>query len=212
MSDSTAIVSQSNVVLRRALEACAPLRGLNVFLDHALDAGDRVRVPKETKLIGYAKQEHAFLVFLKTLEPHLPRTPKTGPRSQGELLLRTETDQTWQVLFRYRDEPRIVVHRLAWLGVPLGKIRPLRAPKKPAAQGAGAESSKARPVAGTRFVDASGDFVVARVAQNRLVVVRGAAGSKGRTSTKTFAHQWQAKAAFERLVASLRQNGFRRGR
>lgn len=207
MSDSTTIVKQSNVVLRRALEACAPMRGQNAFLDHALDAGDRVHVPPETKLIGYAKQEQAFLVFLKTLEPHLPKTPKTGPRSQGVLLLRAESGLSWQVFFRYRDQPKIVVHRLAWLGVPLGKVRPLRAPRKAAsASSAGAEA------AGTRFVDASGDFAVLRVASNRLVVVRGSAGSRGKASTKTFAHQWQAQAAFDRLAASLRKAGFRRGR
>lgn len=209
MSDSTTIVKQSNVVLRRALEACAALRGQNVFLDHALDAGDRVSIPEETKLIGYTKQEQSFLVFLKTIEPHLPRTPKTGPRSQGELLLRTESGHTWQVLFRYRDEPKIVVHRLAWLGVPLGKVRPLRAPRTTATQ---RPTTKPAATPGTRFVDASGDFVVLRAASNRLVVVRGSAGTKGRTHTKTFAHRWQAEAALERLATSLRKQGFRRGR
>jgi hypothetical protein len=211
VSESTRIEKQTNVVLRRALEVCAPLRGKNAFLDHALDAGDRVHLPDETRLIGYAKQEQAFLVFLKTLEPHLPRTPKTGPRSQGELLLRSESGHAWQVIFRYRDAPKIVVHRLAWLGVPLGKVRPLRAPKG-AGSGTGASKTKAATTPGTRLVDPSGDFAVLRVASHRLVVVRGSAGSKGKTSTKTFAHQWQAKAAFDRLAGALRKKGFRRGR
>lgn len=198
MGDSTRVVKQTNVVLKHALAACAALRGQNAFLDLALDAGDRVHLPPSTKLVGYAKQEQAFLTFLKTLEPHLPKTPKTGPRSHGELLLRTESGQTWQVLFRYRDEPRVVVHRLAWLGVPLWKVRPLRVPKS------------ASPSAGARFVDASGEFVVTRVDGKQLVVVRGAAGSKGTSTTKTFAHPRQAAAALERLEAGLRAKGFRR--
>lgn len=209
MSDPTEIVRQTNVRLKGALAACAHLRGKNAFLDHALDAGDRVSIPEETRLVGYAKQEKEFLVFLKTIEPHLPTTPSLGPRSQGTLELRTEGGGTWQVLFWYRATPKIVVHKVAWVGVPLGAIKPLRAPKG-ATKSTGAPATKT--IAGTRFVDASGDFVIARVAGSRLVIVRGAAGSAGRKSGKTFDHVWKANAAFEKLAASLRKQGFRRAR
>lgn len=196
MGTATAVVSEKNVKLRGALEACAGLRGLNAFLDHALDAG-RIHLPEETKLVGYAAQERAFLVFLKTLEPHLPKSPERGPRSRGELLLRSETNETWLIIFRYGARPQIAVRRLAWLGVPLGKVRPLRAGKG------------AREVKGTRLVDPSGDFVVARVEGNRLIVVRGAAGSRGKEVTQTFAHPKQATAALDRLLSALRRKHFR---
>jgi hypothetical protein len=190
-------------VIRRALEACASLRGKNVFLDLALDAGDRVHLPEESKLVGYPKQERAFLVFLKTIEPHLPTSPSSGHRSLGSLVLQSEAGAMWHVSFSYGLRPKITVQRVAWVPVPLGAIRALPTPKS---------AKKSPSIPGTRFVEALGDFAVLRVAANRLVVVRGSAGTQGKTSTKTFAHQWQATAAFERLATSLQKKGFRRAR
>lgn len=210
MSDATSIVRQTNVKLKGALAACAHLRGKNAFLDHALDAGDRVHVPEETRLVGYAKQEKEFLVFLKTIEPHLPKTPTVGHLSQGTLELRTEGGGSWVVLFRYGNTPKITVQKVAWIGVPLGAIKPIRAPKGTAKTAGGAPATKV--IAGTRFVDPSGDFVILRVAGSRLVIVRGAAGSPGKKSEKAFDHVWKATAAFEKLAASLRKKGYRRAR
>lgn len=204
MSDATTIVKQSNVVLREALRACAALRGQNVFLDHALDASDRVHLPEETKLVGYGAQEKAFLVFLKTLEPHLPRTPATGPRSRGELLLRTESGATWFVLFVYGRMPKITVQRLAWVPVPFGTARALRASKGPVVK-----APKRPTAAPTRLVDPSGAFVIAEVSAKRLVVVRGHAGEKGRQSAKSYARPQLASLALQRLIGSLRAKGYR---
>ncbi|WP_158616705.1 hypothetical protein [Corallococcus sp. CA054B] len=43
-----------------------------------------------------------------------------------------------------------------------------------------------------------------------LNVRKGELGTQGRTSSKRFAHEWQAKAAADRLMKKLRAEGFTR--
>lgn len=196
------MVGERNVRVAGALKACASLRGRNVFLDHALDAG-RVRLPEGTRLIGYPVQEQAFLVFLATLAPHLPRAPKMGSASYGELTLRSESGATWHVWLQYGDRPEVRVRRLAWIDVPMRGVRPLEV--RPAT---GARA-KAGPKE-TLYVDPEGSFVALRVAGATLHTRRGHAGEKGRSSKKVYAHRWQADAALERAAKALRKSGYRR--
>lgn len=202
MSDATRIVIQRNVRLAAALRACAMLRGQNVFLDHALDSGGAgLRLPARTRLVGYPAQEKAFLVFLKTLEPHLPRTPTVGPGSTGELVLHAESGAKWHVAFRYGKSPEIRVRTLAWLDVPTKAIQPLAsAPRAVTASGRSE----------ILLVDPDGSFVALRVAATTVHMRRGSAGEKGRVSKKVYAHRWQAEAALERAMKTLRARGFRR--
>ncbi|MBX7194237.1 MAG: hypothetical protein K1X94_19435 [Sandaracinaceae bacterium] len=84
-------------------------------------------------------------------------------------------------------------------------------PKKTPKSGSVAPTptTKRPPIVQTRLVDRSGDFVVVHTQGKRLVVVRGAAGEKGRKSTKTYARPQLASLALQRLIASLRTKGYR---
>lgn len=187
---------------------CAALQGRNVFLDAVLlngpsKAGElQLALPEETKFLGYARPEQEYLAFLRTVEPFLPKTPETGHRSWGEALFESEAQARWHITFHFGTKPQVRVRRAAWVDVSLKAAKPLAAPKKPAGGGIRGEVLYARAD--------DGRFQGVRVARGVLHVRKGSLGEKGRTTSKRFAHEWQAKAAADRLMKKLRKEGFTR--
>ncbi|RKH18434.1 hypothetical protein D7V77_34140 [Corallococcus sp. CA041A] len=184
---------------------CAALQGRNVFLDAVLlkgptKAGElQLELPESTRLLGYERSEKEYLAFLRTVEPFLPRTPASGYRSWGEALFESEAQARWHVTFVFGTKPQVRVRRAAWLDVSLKDAKPLAAPKKPA-------GGKGEVL----YAHEDGRFQGVRVARHVLNVRKGDLGTKGRTSSKRFAHEWQSKAAADRLMKKLRAEGFTR--
>ncbi|MBN9686501.1 MULTISPECIES: hypothetical protein [unclassified Corallococcus] len=206
MGDSTRLESARNVrVSAEFWKQCAALQGRNAFLDAVLlkgptKAGElQLELPESTRVLGYARQEKEYLAFLRTVEPFLPRTPESGHRSWGEALLESEAQARWHVTFHFGTKPQVRVRRAAWVDVSFKDAKPLVAPKKPA-------GGKGEVL----YAHDDGEFRGVRVARNVLNVRKGHLGSPGRTSSKRFAHEWQAKAAADRLMKKLRAEGFTR--
>ncbi len=93
------------------------------------------------------------------------------------------------------------MRRAAWVDVSLKAAKPLVAPKKPAGGGVRGE---------VLYAHADSRFQGVRVARSVLHVRKGSLGEKGRTTSKRFAHEWQAQAAADRLMKKLRKEGFTR--
>jgi hypothetical protein len=191
----TKVVSQRNVRLSEALRRAAPLEGANRFLDEALRTG-AVALPSGGRLLGDPAREREFLVFLRTVTPWLPTSPASGPGSVGEVLLRSGTNETWLVAFHYGPRPSVRVRRLAWVDVPLGKSRALKV-------------ARGGPP-GVLYSDGRRS-VRLRLARTVLTIERHE-GARRRTTTRGYAHQWQAEAALEREAAAARRLGLRRSR
>ncbi|PTL81607.1 hypothetical protein [Vitiosangium sp. GDMCC 1.1324] len=208
MGDATKLVGARNVrVSAEFWKQGEALRGKNVFLDLVLEKGPGktgelpLELPEETRLLGYARQERDYLAFLRTVEPFLPGTPTTGYRSWGEALFESEAQARWHVTFHFGAKPRVRVRRMVWADVSLAAVKPLVARRT--AQGGKGE---------VLYVHADTRFHGVRVARNVLAIRKGRLGEVERTSSKRYAHEWQAKAAAEKLMVKLRAEGFTRRR
>jgi predicted DNA-binding WGR domain protein len=206
MGDSTRLVSARNVRVAAGFwKQAEALRGKNVFLDMALEHGPgkdgalNLKLSDETRLLGYPRQEKDYLVFLRTVESFLPATPTTGHRSLGEALFESEAQARWHVTFLFGVKPRVRVQRLVWADLGLSTVKPLVAAKVPA-------GGKGEIV----YVNGDTAFQGVRVSRNVLAIRKGWLGEKGKTSSKRFAHEWQAQAAADRLMKKLREQGYRR--
>ncbi|MCP3057719.1 hypothetical protein LXT21_02895 [Myxococcus sp. K38C18041901] len=205
MGESTTLVGARNVrVSAEFWRKCAPLLGNNVFLDLALVRrtawGDLdLSLPEGTRLIGHAKQENDYLVFLKTLEPFLPRSPTTGLKGWGEAVFESTGGGRWRVLFQYGPKPEVRVRYQVWAVKPVSSIRPLSRAKATRA---------ARPDEERLFVDAETDFRGVTVVGRELWVRQGSLGEPGRGQRTEFKDAKKARAAADALIAKLRKQGF----
>ncbi|TQF14191.1 hypothetical protein FJV41_20110 [Myxococcus llanfairpwllgwyngyllgogerychwyrndrobwllllantysiliogogogochensis] len=205
MSDSTTLLGARNVRISADFwKKCAPLLGNNVFLDLALVRrtawGDLdLSLPEGTLLIGYVKQEKDYLVFLKTLESFLPKSPTTGLKSWGEAVFESTGGGRWRVLFRYGPKPEIRVRYQVWAVKPVSSIRPLSRAKATRA---------ARPDEERLFVDTETGFRGVALVGSELWVRAGSLGEPGRGKRTAFKDAKQARAAADALIAKLRKKGF----
>ncbi|GEN13507.1 hypothetical protein SAMN05443572_1026 [Myxococcus fulvus] len=205
MGESTTLAGARNVRVTAAFwTKCAPLLGNNVFLDLALVRrtawGDLdLSLPEGTRLIGYAKQEKDYLVFLKTLEPFLPRSPSTGLKGWGEAAFESTGGGRWRVVFQYGPKPEIRVRYQVWAIKPVSSIRALSRAKSTRA---------ARPDEERLFVDAKTDFKGVALVGRELWVREGSLGEPGRGKRTAFKDEKKARAAADALIAKLRKQGF----
>ncbi|QSQ14124.1 hypothetical protein [Myxococcus landrumensis] len=205
MSDSTTLTGVRNIrVSEDFWVECAPLLGKNVFLDLALVGRKRsgdisLSLPEGTRLIGYGRQEKDYLVFLRTLESFLPRSPTTGLKAWGEATFESTNGGRWRVLFQYGPKPAIRVRYQVWAIKPSSSIRPLSVKRA---------KTGPHPEVERLFVDAETAFRGVTLAGNELRVREGSLGEMGRTKRTAFKDEKQARVAANTLIAKLGRQGF----